>query len=121
MGNNCCLCKKEDKEKIPPTQPPPSHPVVTPNYYRLDTLRGHDGKITCIKELTNKNIISGSNEGELKLWNLDRAICESTIKIEGQILCILEFEPNMILLGKSTNNIELWNINDILNSIQIHT
>lgn len=125
MGTNCCPSKDANttpKNKPEPHEPPSINPiVVSPNFFQIDTLREHDGKITCIKELKNKNIISGSNEGELKLWNLNKMMCESTIKMEGQILCILEFEPNMILLGKSTNDIELWNIKDILNSVKIHS
>jgi len=118
MGSNCCP-KNENKKNFvipPPIQPPP---IPSPNYYQIDKLEGHEGKITCLKELNNQNIMTGSNEGELKIWNLSKLKCENTIKMEGQILCFLEFEPNMILLGKSTNNIELWDINDIFLSKKI--
>ena len=111
MGN----CFKGDKRTIPDPKPITiPDPIPSPNYYQLDKLAGHEGKITCIKELQNMNIITGSNLGELKIWNLSKSKCESTIKTEGQILCLLEFEPNMILLGKSTNVIELYDINAIL-------
>ena len=79
MGNKCC---KGDDDRILSPAPIPN----TPNYYQLDTLQGHEGKITCIKELQNMNIITGSNVGELKIWSLTKSQCEKTIKTEGQFL-----------------------------------
>ena len=64
-----------------------------------------------LKKLNNKNIITGSNKGEFKIWNLKNVKCEKSIKIDNQILCLLEFKPNILLFGKNTNNIELWDIN----------
>ena len=64
MGNKCC----KGDQRVP--DPPPAPIPNTPNYYQLDTLQGHEGKITCIKELQNMNIITGSNVGELKIWSL---------------------------------------------------
>jgi len=118
MGNKCC--KSDPRNPNSSFKPVPiPEPIPSPNYYQLDTFKGHEGKITCIKELQNMNIITGSNIGELKIWNLSKSNCESTIKTEGQIFCLLEFEPNMILLGKSTNIIELYDINDTLSPKKI--
>ena len=112
MGNKCC--KSDPRNPNSSFKPVPiPEPIPSPNYYQLDTFKGHEGKITCIKELQNMNIITGSNVGELKIWSLLKSRCEKTIKTEGQVLCLLEFEPNMILSGIDTNIINLWNLNNI--------
>lgn len=112
MGNVCESGNNRDKlQNISPS----------PNFYCYDTLAGHEGKITCLKELNNKNVITGSNKGEFKIWNLNNVKCEKSIKVENQILCLLEFKPNKLLFGKSNNNIELWDINYDSSAKKIHT
>ena len=82
-----------------------------------ETLNEHEGKITCIIELENTQIVTGSNTGEIKIWNLQFFHCDKTLKTEGQILCLLEFKPNMLLTGGSTNEIILWDIYQPSNEI----
>ena len=43
-------------------------------YRLLDTLTDQKGKIICLKELMNHNIITGDSEGEIKIWNLEKKI-----------------------------------------------
>ncbi len=35
---------------------------------------GHNGNINCIKNIIENIYISGSNDGEIKLWNLNKCI-----------------------------------------------
>ena len=74
---------------------PPSDPVASlPQYtqYRLlDTLEDQKGKIICLKELMNHNIITGDSEGEIKIWNLENRSSIKAIDLSVKIFCILEF------------------------------
>ena len=68
--------------------------------------------ITCLIELHNKKMMSGSSNGNMKIWNLHNFEFELLIKEDKKILCLLEFEPNMVLCGTQSKSINLWNINN---------
>ena len=108
MGN-CCSTKEE------PPQPPQQ---IEPKLFVLsETLTGHSGKITCLIELENTQIVTGSNNGEIKIWNLQFMFCDKTIKTDGQILCLLEFKSNILFTGGSTNDIKVWDITNLSNEL----
>ena len=68
--------------------------------------------ITFLIELNNKKLMSGSSNGNMKIWNLYNFEFELLIKEDKKILCLLEFEPNMVLCGTQSKSINLWNINN---------
>ena len=68
--------------------------------------------ITFLIELNNKKLMSGSSNGNMKIWNLYNFEFELLIKEDKKILCLLEFEPNMVLCGTQSKSINLWNLNN---------
>ena len=102
MGNCCSSSENKISKKI---------------FILSESLTGHEGKITSIIELENTQIVTGSNIGEIKIWNLQYLSCDKTLKTENQILCLLEFIPNMLLTGGSSNDINLWDISQSLNEL----
>ena len=93
------------------SEPGTSLPKYT-QYRQLGSLEDQKGKIICLKELMNHNIITGDSEGEIKIWNLENKSCIKTIELSGKIFCILEFEQDKLLIGGTTNNIDLYDINE---------
>ena len=106
MGN-CCSTNDG------PAKPP--QPLEPKLFILSETLTGHSGKITCLLELENTTIVTGSNNGEIKIWNLQFMFCDKTIKTDGQILCLLEIKSNILLTGGSTNDIKVWDLVDSTN------
>ena len=61
MGN-CCSTNDG------PAKPP--QPLEPKLFILSETLTGHPAKITCLLELEKTTIVTGSNNGEIKIWNL---------------------------------------------------
>ena len=79
----------------------------------------HKDKISCVIELHNKLIATGSYDNTIKVWNIYESICKKTIHVKKEVLSLLEFEPNMILCGTtstSQSNINLYDINNPYNT-----
>ena len=117
MGNCDSICGKK------PPAPIPKPPIIHKNlsFSLIKTLYDHSGKISCIIELNDTRIATGSDDCFLKIWNIQSFKCEKTYNINNKLLCLFEFEPNMILIGNDKNNIELRNINTDLSESKIYS
>ena len=115
MGNCESICSKSN--------PIPKRPAIPKNFSfsLIKNLYDHSGKVSCLIELNDKRIATGSDDCFLKIWNIQSFQCEKTYNINNKLLCLLEFEPNMILIGNDKNNIELRNINASLDESKIYT
>ena len=84
------------------------------NFELINTTIAHNDNITCLIELHNKKIMTGSNDKTIKIWNLNdisQITCEKIILNKEKVICLLEFEPDFLLIGEQSENIILMNIN----------
>lgn len=85
------------------------------NYRCIQTIKAHGDKISCMTQLMNNNIASGSNDNTIKIWRCNNNYLteESTLKEQSNVNCILEFENNMLLSGTKDSKINLWDLNNL--------
>ena len=84
-------------------------------YHEKQTLKGHTDRVVCLIQLESGNLVTGSYDCTLRVWDLNRNKCISQKEEIGHIFCLLEFEPKMILTGTSQNYIGLWDLNSPIN------
>ena len=81
------------------------------NFNCIKTLEGHTEKIVSLIELSSGQIVTGSYDNTIRIWNVNYDKEDIIIEEKSRILCLLEFEKNNILCGTSENLINLYNIN----------
>lgn len=89
----------------------PESPCWTPE----TCLSGHQGWITCIKVLRSGNLVSGSCDCTLKIWDLDRPSGERCIAtLEGhrrRVTCVTELKDGHLVSGSEDNSMMVWRQN----------
>ena len=86
------------------------------HYYNSKTLKGHKERVISLIQLESGYLASGSRDGSIIIWDINKGEIISKFKERGQVLCLLEFEPNKLLTGTSENNIGLWDLNSLKDS-----
>ena len=86
------------------------------HYYNCKTLKGHKERVISLIQLESGNLVSGSRDSSIIIWDLYKCQIISEFYEFGQVLCLLEFEPNKLLAGTSENNIGLWDLNKLEDS-----
>ena len=81
------------------------------NFKCIKTLEGHTEKIVSLIELSSGQIVTGSYDNTIRIWNVNYDKEDIIIEEKSRILCLLEFEKNNLLCGTSENLINLYNIN----------
>lgn len=71
----------------------------------LKTLKGHIGAITCINQLPNNRIITGSTDRTLRMWNEDKG---QTLEGHTNIPTKMLVSSNKII-SMSSSEIRIWN------------
>ena len=84
-------------------------------YHEKQTLKGHTDRVVSLIQLESGNLVTGSYDCTLRVWDLNKNKCISKKEEIGYIFCLLEFEPKMILTGTSENYIGLWDLNSPIN------
>jgi len=82
------------------------------NPKKVFTLKGHKGPIPKIIQYDSKKIISCGWDESIKIWNIDKFICEDTISNIGDKLINITLLKDKIILGVVLNygNINLLNL-----------
>lgn len=83
------------------------------NFNCIKTLEGHSEKIVSLIELSSGQIVTGSYDNTIRIWNVNYDKVDIIIEAKSRILCLLEIEKNSILCGTSDNLIKLYNINSL--------
>jgi len=84
------------------------------------TLKGHTRDVTCCVELSNKLLMSGSDDGTIKLWNLETTKCITTFNHNGACKMIQILSNGKIVSATSEGEIYLWKkTKEILSSEKI--
>ena len=79
--------------------------------YQNLILEGHHDFITCILSLSNERIVSGSNDGEMIIWNSRDGLLIKRIHAHSNaISCMVLLTDEMIVTGSLDNTLKLWNL-----------
>ena len=76
----------------------------------IKTLKKHTDIISSIIQITSGNIVSGSYDSKIYIWDIREKEPIKDIQEEGSILCLLELKPNCLLAGNNKNKINLWDL-----------
>ena len=73
------------------------------------TLYGHTMTIFCIIELNDGRLCSGSADKTVKMWDISKRICLSSIKVgNGWIYCLALLSNDYIITGSKDNVFRIW-------------
>jgi WD40 repeat protein len=73
-------------------------------------LAGHTAPVRCLLRLTEQSIASGSEDGSIKIWNLDLGICADTLTEKNGILSLALLPGNRIAAGLDNGKIHIWDL-----------
>ena len=69
----------------------------------------HLDSVDCLVILECGNIVSGSDDGLIKIWNLSTGLlCRTLVGNAGFILCLVVLKGGLIASGSSENTIQIW-------------
>jgi len=88
--------------------------IILDYYSFADTLdkklTGHTGRITCVTNLPNGNIITGSEDKKIKIWNAESGNCIKTLSgHKNYILCLNVLLDGRIISGSLDKTLKIWN------------
>jgi len=73
-------------------------------------LIGHTELVTCVTNLPNGDIVTGSRDKTLKIWNLETGNCIKTlIGHTNEITCVNVLLDGRIISGSLDNILKIWN------------
>jgi WD40 repeat protein len=77
------------------------------------TLNGHTNKVNAIALLVNENLVSASNDGTIKLWNVSSSSCLASLSpLNGQqLFSIKNVSNSTVVVGGLSNQIAFVNVN----------
>lgn len=74
----------------------------------LNTFVGHSGFVTCLIETKGGNIVSGSCDNTIKIWDL-KGTCLNTFKEHSSsVCCMIETKDKKLLTGSEDTSIKFW-------------
>ena len=83
--------------------------------YNFDySINAHNSSIWCMIKLSNENIVTGSSDKLIKIFDIVNQSSEPIVKLRGHrgtIFCIGEIEKNKIISGSEDRTIKIWDLN----------
>ena len=81
-------------------------------YNQLQSLKGHNGSVTCLQLVTNDVLISGSSDRTLKIWNLKTGTCVQTLlgHTEGIKCLSISKDNSLVVSGSHDADVRVWHI-----------
>lgn len=73
-------------------------------------LEGYNSIIWCIEELPDGSIITGHEDGIIKIWDLKTGWCRLTLKCRDKVKYIKIIPQNKIVSGSEDNLIKVWDL-----------
>ncbi len=87
----------------------PSTKKLPPKYKCLHTLQGHDKNVTCVAVLPYGNIVSGSLDKTLKIWDADTGKCLHTLQGHDEnVTCVAVLPNGNIVSGSWDKTLKVW-------------
>ena len=77
------------------------------------SINAHKSAIWSMIKLSNNNIVSGSSDKMIKVWDIFSGLTDPIIKLRGHkgtIFCLGEIEKNKLLSGSEDKTIKLWDL-----------
>ena len=75
----------------------------------VDILKGHKDVVNCLVELKNTEVISGSDDHTIKVWNIQKRMCVSTLKgHDSYVNCLIELFNGNVLSASSDKTMRVW-------------
>lgn len=74
----------------------------------LKTLVGHASQITCLIELQNGCLASGSSDKTIKIWNREGKCLKTLQGHSKDVKSLLEFEDGILISGSYDKTINIW-------------
>ena len=76
----------------------------------LHTLRGHENSINCIEELSSGELVTGSDDSTIRIWDLKNNISLRVLKQHTDyVLCVKEHSSGQLLSGSRDHSVCVWN------------
>ena len=76
----------------------------------LSTLQGHEEGIRCIEELSSGELVTGSWDSTIRIWDLKNNIPLRVLKQHtDMVLCVKEHSSGQLLSGSADHSVCVWN------------
>ena len=76
----------------------------------LSTFRGHENTIRCIEELSSGELVTGSYDSTIRIWDLKNNIPLRVLKQHTDIVfCVKEHSSGQLLSGSKDHSVCVWN------------
>ena len=78
------------------------------------SINAHISSIWCMIKLSNENIVTGSSDKLIKIFDIVNQNSDPIIKLRGHrgtIFCLGELEKNKIISGSEDRTIKIWDLN----------
>ena len=76
----------------------------------LSTLQGHEDIIQCIEELSSGELVTGSQDSTIRIWDLKNNIPLRVLKQHTDVvLCVKEHSSGQLLSGSDDHSVCVWN------------
>lgn len=81
------------------------------NDHCIALLKGHTCSVLGALELSNKQLLSWSEDWTMRVWNLPNALCVKTLEGHGsEVIGVIEMSNSDLLSWSKDNTLRLWNI-----------
>src|SRR5207247_1488054 len=91
-----------------PVAPLPS--AMSRDYSRSIVLEGHTNYVYCVLQFSGTKIASGSNDNNIRIWNLVTMQCEMVLAghTGGGVLALALWDANRIVSGSGDKTVRIW-------------
>jgi len=86
------------------------HHFQTKCFNRVLTLYGHGGPVWCCTETQNGEIVSGSYDKTIKVWNKSTSRCEYTLRGHSEWVSCVDSNQRAIVSGSWDASLKLWDL-----------
>ena len=82
--------------------------------YKTGTLKstfsGHTDSVRVLSSLNNDDIVSGSYDNTVKIWNSTDAVCKLTLNVTSKVYGLAQLKNGNLITTSPDGNIRIWNL-----------
>ena len=83
-------------------------------YWLINTISGHTGNVNILEVLSSGQIMSGSSDNTVKIWNQNGTISASFNPFGGSITCLREISTGFVAIGGKSTSVYIYSTNGTL-------